>query len=612
MQTTTLTASDAQLNSQLSAQLSVQLNTAAKLFSPSDATLLKAHLQALVEVEFVTIPLYLTAVYSFTDAALAYTTDGGNSFPLHDAQQEMLSVAVQEMLHLQLACNICNSFGVTPSIPQLNVAPGQQITVPHLEPTPHQPLLTTMGNLPSVIDVLVAIEKPAAQGFVGINPQVVYPSIADLYHATLLLLARYLRAYGGLPVGSDPHFQPNNKQVNFGTFETTYPDIHTIATRADVVAAANAICDQGEGGLVAASVGGLFKSSPVSDQVLPQFQPIKGSRFAKWGALTHYNRFLDVKAQIARLAGNSEIAHAANNPCLPSGQPMFYQPNGQQSPDLPAWALTTQPPVTATVLATSASTIWSYLTDVMQNGFATGKLNGNSGQSATTPGFNDAMLSFKYVTPMLWQYGQVMGYQYRAGVTATAAQQAMDAVDPLCLYHWDAATGALRATWAQNGVDLNACQGLNDCAGKGWGGIATAAGNGACATADLHTCGGNNNCKSQGGCGFLSSAPGGGLLNAADQWIPSENSGKKNGGCETPISTAQVFDRTAQSSIASQQGEGWSAADKAALEQLIGTSVWTHARTLFVAKNPGSASTQLSTPVYDGTARRTAVAATSK
>lgn len=267
-------------------------------------------------------------------------------------------MAVQEMLHLQQASNICYSFGVAPSIPQLNIAPGQQITVSHLEPTPGQPLLATIGNLPGVMDALVAIEKPAAQGFVGINSQVIYPSIADLYHATLLLLllARDLRAYGGVPAGSDPQFQPNNKQVNFGTFETTYPDIHAIATRADVVAAANAICDQGEGGLVAASVGGLFKSSPGSDSVLPQFQPVKGSRFAKWGALTRYNRFVDVQAQIAKLAGNSEIAHAATNPCLRSGAPLFYQANGQQSPDLPAWALTTTPPVTATVLGISAST----------------------------------------------------------------------------------------------------------------------------------------------------------------------------------------------------------------------------------------------------------------
>lgn len=251
------------------------LLAASKLFTYNDADLLKQHLQALVQVEFLTIPLYLTAVYSFTEAALAYSPDGGKTQPLYDAQQEVLSVAVQEMLHLQLASNICNSFGVTPQIPRLNEKPGSLIVVPHLEPAPGTPFTTTIGNLPDVIAALIAIGKPAAGGFPAPNAQVIYQSIADLYHATLTLLNRYLRAYANVAPEDDPHFQPNHLQVNYATFQSTYPMIPTITKRTDVGTVANAVTDQGEGGLVASSAGGLFQSAATGEVLCP-FVPVHG------------------------------------------------------------------------------------------------------------------------------------------------------------------------------------------------------------------------------------------------------------------------------------------------------------------------------------------------
>jgi hypothetical protein len=589
------------------------LQAAATLFSAKDADLLKAHLQALVQVEFLTIPLYLTAVYSFTQDALNYSPDNGATTPLYSAQQEIQSVAIQEMLHLQLACNLCNSFGVTPSIPQLTATAGTQIVVPHLEPTAGQALVTTIGNLPDVIDALIAIEKPATGSFPPPNTAVVYQSIADLYHATLVLISQYAHAYANVDASSDPHFIPNNNQVGYGTFPSTYPGIPLIQQRSDVGVVANAITDQGEGGLVASSAGSLFKSvtsenAAATDEVLPQFQPAKGTRFARWGALSHYTRFVDVN----NLISAAQFQSGTNSFVLPNGKPIFYYPFDLPSTDLPSWAPSSQ------VLQNSATTLWSYAIDLLQANFANGKLTPNSGQSTTatevTPGFNDTMLSFKYITPMIWQYGQVINYQYVAGTTGTQAQQAMDAADPLSLFHWDKTTAMLRAQWASAGTELNACQGLNDCSGRGWGGIATSAGNGACATADLHTCGGGNDCSSQGGCGFLSTDPTSTAspapnLPAAEQWIPSENVGKNTGGCQTPIGTRQVFDRTAGPTIAAS---GWSASDQASLVALMGTSVWDRARTLFAEKQKiSSLPTPVSSESYNGDQRRAAIAPTS-
>lgn len=580
------------------------LQNAAKLFSQGDADLLRRHLQALVDVEFLTIPLYLTATYSFTDAALAYSPDGGKSTPLYDAQQELLSVAVQEMLHLQLACNLCNSFGVEPKIPQLNVAPGQVITVPHLEPVAGRRLTTTIGNLPAVIDALIAIEKPADSAFPPPNERVIYPSIADLYHATLDLLNHYLRAYGSVDPSDDPHFQPNHFQVSYATFKTTYPHIPTIAVRKDVATEANAITDQGEGGLIAAHAGGAFRSAPTAGGVRPAFQPVPGSRFARWGAKSHYTRFVHVKTVIAKYAAVSQGTPLPSKPLLTRDeQPMFYQPNGQDSGDLPKWA------PQAHTLQQCARDIWSYLIDTMQAGFADGSLVPDSGSSAGGPAFNDAMLAFKYITPLLWQRGHVIGYQYRSGVGGVQAQKAMDTADPLSLFHWDQKTAKLRAQWKADGTALNACQGLNECSERGWGGIAAAAGAGACATADMHTCVGNNACSSQGGCAFLSSTTKG-LLPPAEQWVPSQNADVGSGGCQTPISTHQVFDRTAASVINAQK---WDPSAKAALLALVGQSVWQQARAILAKKlAPDPLPAPASTTQYDGAARRAAVAPSSK
>lgn len=587
-------------------------------FSQQDIELLKRHLQALIEVEFFTIPFYLTATYSFTNAALGYSPDGGKTSPLYDLQQESLSVAVQEMYHLQLASNLANVFDVTPEIPKMTLRAGEEIVIPHLEVN-GQPLTAKLGNLPDAIRAMIEIETPDPNpDFPPPNEQVVYASISDLYHAALTLLARYLDASNLLAMSADPNFNPGNKQVAYGTFEQTY-NYNAITTRPLVAKVANAITDQGEGNLVAPD---LAKSNAVA-AILPrffqfgqdgsvrkEFQPKEGTRFAAYGAVTHFKRFEDIQARLQSQDWEKVIGGA-----------VFY-PDGNPSPDLPGWA------AGAEVLGESSNTIWSFMTDALQTGFATGNLS-DQGSSASGPGFNDAMLSFKYTLPLIWQWGTAPSFVYRSGVDAQEAQKAMDAVDPLCLFHWDQRTAALRAS---QGFQMNACQGLNQCKGMGWGGIATEKGNGACATADLHTCGANNDCKFEGGCGFLVSKSGeacGSLLEGAgegstsellppsEQWIPGYNNCGKLGGCETPISTGQVFNRNAGASIQSQQGPEWTPEAKQQLESLMGTSVWDRARKLF-AQNTHIGT--LPTPIaetldgidYDGTRRRAAVAPTSK
>jgi hypothetical protein len=539
-------------------------------FTANDVKLLKKHLQAIVEVEFFTVPFYLTAVYSFTSAALNYSPDGGKTHPLYDLQQQTLSVAVQEMYHLQLACNLANAFDVKPEIPPLTLPAGQVIKIPHLEEK-SQPLTSQLGNLPAVIAAMVAVETPdPGHTFPPPNSAVVYPSISDLYHATLTLLNKYYLAFNLKALEQDPHFIPNNKQVAYVGFNTDYRH-NAIASRTDVIQAANAITDQGEGNLLAKEIGGPFRSGE-NDNVLPEYQPTPDNRFFKYDGVTHFKRFEDIQTALKAWSKFDQV---------------FYEANGKLSLDLPPWA----EQLGYEKLQQDLNLIWSYLVDTLQSGFQDGQLQQPNYPDISVPGFNEAMLTFKYLLPLLWQWGQCPSFVYQAGVTPLQLQPILDEVDPLCLFHWDQQTRDLRTQEQKAGQAFNACQGLNECAGKGWGGIATQKGDGACATADFHTCGGGNSCKYQGGCGF--------------QTNPGENSASGNGGCQTPIATQQVFAKDATPPPLPPE-----------------RNVWKQARTLFqererLAKLPDPLSKSVKQADgaiinYDGNARREAIQATSK
>jgi len=558
-----------------------------KQFSQDRSELLEKHLAAQIGVEFFTIPFYLNAVYSFSNAATSYTDTSGQQ-PLYNLQQKTLSVAIQEMYHLQLACNLANAFDVAPVIPTNNFVAGEELIVPHLEPD-DKPLSTYLGNLPATIDAMEAVEKPAPP---GPRPEpresVEYPSIGDLYYATLALLKEYIDAFGALPESQDPHFNPGHNQVAYNTFASRYK-FNAINSRDDVKETANAITDQGEGNTVAGDVGAPFKAG-ASDDVLPEYQPSAGSRFYEYDKVTHFRRFEDIDETLKGTDWEELI-----------GAPVFYTPDGTPSPDLPSWAPSAQ------VCQDAIDTTWSYLVDVMQNGFADGNLQANQPAGVS---FNDAMISFKYTIPLVWQHGQCPSFRYRAGVTIQDVQTALDNVDPLCLSHWDPATAKVRADHPNQ---KNACQGLNDCAGLGWGGIATDKGKGACATADFHTCQGGNDCSHQGACGFLSTDPADPekKLPASEQWIPGENHGAQTGGCQTPISSHQVFNSKAEFD------PSWTGPAKERLEALRGTSVWDEARKLFAQRESETAPPELDPAQekddidYDGIKRRAAVAPTS-
>lgn len=583
--------------------------------------LLTTHLDAIVQVEFFTIPVYLTGVYSFSREAVYYVdptpAPGQPVQPLYDMQQNALSVAVQEMYHLQLASNLCNALrpgGPPPDIPQLSLASDQPTPIPHLcNADGTSVMLPGLGSLPALLDTMIRIEAPDPSGtYPEPNDSATYQSISDLYHATAQLIGLVAQAALAAPDAEDAPPFDGGKQVSYGTFTSTYtwntiPQGSTGGPES-AVKAINAITDQGEGRDVLQSpvvqklLGMLVKSGGDGD-VHQEFQPKANTRFSAYGMYTHETRFEQLKAALStpdyqRWQADVKAKYQAEGY---DNLDVFYPGDG-----VPITIELPTPPPAAAQVQNAINVLWSCLVDSLISGFSSGKLSdtytGSGSEGIAT--FNDVMMVFKYGLPLLWTTGSVPSYAYSSGTQPQDVKAAFDVADPFYLAHWDAKTAALRA---DPSFPRNSCQGLNTCAGFGWGGMGTQPGDGACATADLHSCGGGNNCTSQGGCGFLSwSADGSTLLPPEQQWIPGLNQCKNLGGCQTPVGAQQVFSSDGKKTIDAQTK--WTQAQRDALDALAGTNVWERARTLrgFSTTPPPPAD-----PSYDGLKRRQSVEPTS-
>jgi hypothetical protein len=231
---------------------------------------LHQHLQWAVDLEFWTIPYYMSALYSVRD-------------PADTAPQYIQSVIYQEMLHLQLAANIGNAYGLKVTFPQPFYI-GQHI--PHLDfnldhPDPRlqfSPFSAEIG----------ALDRKRVNGFCLVEyPEWLnqapphlqddmrdYPSIGAFYDA--------------LRVGAETladHIAPDPKtQINF--FQRYYlngPQLTVVETgRAgwpQVKLMIECITDQGEGGNHRqAEILALYQNT--ADDI--------------WPSVSHYEKFIAI------------------------------------------------------------------------------------------------------------------------------------------------------------------------------------------------------------------------------------------------------------------------------------------------------------------------------
>jgi hypothetical protein len=241
---------------------------------------LHQHLQHAVDVEFWTIPLYLTALYSIKGLRELQPS----AYP--DAAKLVQSVAIQEMLHLELICNISNALGHTPRFHPPRYREAHRIPFIH----PHQDALPRhlhgykceLGALDeSRLKLFCAIELPHAPTGIRWEEERSYSSIAMMYAAlTKGVTLQWEASYVGAARNTRQKSSFKEYHPRSGGHHGFSQTVHSVE---DALRAMDAIVEQGEGA-DSTRVPVDFRPPPL--EVGKEFDP-------GWfrGDLSHYHKF---------------------------------------------------------------------------------------------------------------------------------------------------------------------------------------------------------------------------------------------------------------------------------------------------------------------------------
>ena len=264
---------------------------------------LHQHLQHAVDVEFWTIPLYLTALYSIKGLK------GLQPSAYPDAAKLVQSVAIQEMLHLELICNICNALGYAPrfhppryreahSIPFIH--PRQEALPKHLHGYQCEPGALDENRL----KLFCAIELPQAPREIRWEEESSYSSIAMMYAALREGVAlQWDASYVGAA-------RNTRQKTSFKEYHARSGRHHgfsqTVHSPDDALRAMDAIVEQGEG---ANSAHVPVDFRPPALEAGKEFDPgwFRGdlSHYHKFSLLLHHREKLPEVHAVVPGAGNA-------------------------------------------------------------------------------------------------------------------------------------------------------------------------------------------------------------------------------------------------------------------------------------------------------------------
>lgn len=193
----------------------------------TDLASLRRHLQWAVELEHSTIPPYLTALYSLHD--------GKND----EARHVLLSIAIEEMLHMTLAANILNAVGGTPHLDKPSFLPVYPSYLPHSNRAFQVPL----GKFSKeAVEVFLRIEKPDTHN--GQPEDENYETIGQFYEAIEIGLKHLCATHG------EPNVFVGDPSRQLGTDAFHYDGAGSVIVVTDLASALHAmeeIVEQGEG-----------------------------------------------------------------------------------------------------------------------------------------------------------------------------------------------------------------------------------------------------------------------------------------------------------------------------------------------------------------------------
>jgi hypothetical protein len=303
---------------------------------------LKSNLQTAVQIELATIPIYLFTYYSLNRRAQSGQSIGDAELYANKAGATIMSVAVEEMLHMSLSSNILFSMGVAPQL--YANAPGTYPTgLPYHRPQgPPGP----DGSTPVLIPLapfsfeqlwhFLQIEYP--EQYDALPEDRNWQTIGQFYsYIRCLIRTRFVTdedfRKGDYAHGIQPYnYSPNNvdtvyPETGFDPWRpappaptpswatlpgaaqvarfTDYADSHAgksqllcIRSRQDAAEAIDTICDQGEG-------------CPIPDLgPSPEDDPSKDED-------SHYVKFLKLQAQLEDYVGCKEQLPAQPVPPAP-------------------------------------------------------------------------------------------------------------------------------------------------------------------------------------------------------------------------------------------------------------------------------------------------------
>lgn len=187
---------------------------------------LHEHLQWALEVEHGTLPPYLCALYSIKE--------GHNS----ESAEVILSVFMEEMLHLTLAANLLNAVGGVPALDSPRMLPSYPTYLPHSNRTFEVPLLKFSRD---AVAVFMQIEKPAAHD--GPPEGDEFETIGQFYEAIGAGLERLSAELGERVLFSgDPA-----RQVTGAAYYGGSGELIEVRDLASALRALGEIVEQGEG-----------------------------------------------------------------------------------------------------------------------------------------------------------------------------------------------------------------------------------------------------------------------------------------------------------------------------------------------------------------------------
>jgi hypothetical protein len=241
---------------------------------------LHLHLQHALALELWTIPVYLTALYSIKGLRNLKTHD----YP--EAAKIMYSVVVQEMLHIELVCNLSNALGWAPRFHAPTYSDRKSVPFIHPKKEFLPEILHGYPLKPGALNkdsarLFCAIEFPHPKKEMVFDAERTYDSILEMYEALKIGIGElWDECYVG-------HERNTKQKYSFREYHNRDGRDHgfsqPVSSRETAMKAIEAIVEQGEGA----------NALIVPADYRPPELTVDEAHDAGWfkGHLSHYQKF---------------------------------------------------------------------------------------------------------------------------------------------------------------------------------------------------------------------------------------------------------------------------------------------------------------------------------